>query len=120
MKIKILLPVRIVFLFLLLLGSSSSAFSANQSVQVPESENAQEELVDTSLGEQIDEVFDSILPFHINPVTIVAGFAIAEDFNARILNHTLNSLSYIKRSRYIFPNLGIKEVIFPFHVFLRS
>ncbi|MGI0105847.1 hypothetical protein [Salinimicrobium sp. WS361] len=100
-----------IFLLLLLLSSSNSLFSANWEDLIPQ------EVLEDSFEEQVDDLFESILPNHKNPVFVIAGFGVAEDFDARIHNHTITSLSYIKRSRYILPVLGLKKVIFPFHVF---
>lgn len=112
-------PLRVVILFLLLLGSSETVFSANQDCRSFQTEEDKQEVISTSLvGEQLEILFDSILPFHKNINFLNSGFNLAGDFDALKLDHTVSSLSYIKRSRYIFPNLGVKEVIFPFHVFL--
>ncbi|UZH54578.1 hypothetical protein JRG66_11420 [Salinimicrobium tongyeongense] len=107
-----------IFLLLLLLSSSSSLFSENTTGLIPQEKPLPQEVLEDSFEEQAGNLFESILPYHKNPVFVIAGAGLAEDFNARIHNHTFTSLSYIKRSRYIFPGLGVKKVIFPFHVFL--
>ena len=107
-----------IFLLLLLLSSSNSLYSANWEDLIPKEKNIPQEVLEDSFEEQVDDLFESILPNHKNPVFVIVGFGVAEDFDARIHNHTVTSLSYIKRSRYIFPGLGLKKVIFPFHVFL--
>lgn len=119
MKRIVLISTQLLLLFLLLPGSSNSLYSANKVVEFSENSVVNRELLPAIyVGEQVDNLFDSILPSSRNPFFFKAGFHSFEGFNARILNHTVSSLSYIKRSRHIFPNLGVKEVIFPFHVFL--
>lgn len=110
---------RVVPLFLMLLGSSNYLFSANQVSLSSQAEKEEQQIGGTFLlGEQVESQGDFILPYHKNLVFFDGSFKPAGDFNSRILDHTTSSLSYIKRSRYIFPTLGVKEVIFPFHVFL--
>lgn len=116
----ILIPPKVVLLFLVLLGSSNLLFSANQGFSHYANQEDQQLLISSSLlGEQVNGLYDSILPFSKN-LLYVKGFSnnAVEDFTVRIQSHTTTSLNYIKRSRYIFPGLGVKEVIFPFHVFL--
>ncbi len=110
---------RVKLFLLMLLGSTCSLFSASSDLPVNQvQEKEQEAESHDLLGEQITSLFDSILPTHKNLLFSSGGYSTGSDFEAHILNHTFTSLNYIKRSRYIIPGLGVKEVIFPFHIFL--
>lgn len=109
---------RTIFLFLALLGGSNISFASNLDFLDAVEKDNQQEVPDSAVGEQVDEHFDAILPFSKNPSFVTAGFFVAEEFDARISRHTFTSLSYIKRSCQIIPSMGVKEVIYPFHVFL--
>lgn len=113
------LPPQVVLLLLMLLGSSSSLFSATPEVPNNNSQKEQQDLMSTFLvGEEVTDLFDSILPIN-KPILFVKGSTGAGvDLKNHQISHTTTSQNYIKRSRYIFPSLGVKEVIFPFHVFL--
>lgn len=109
-----------VLLLLLLLWNSNSLFAATSVLYYPdlEGDRNQQELLISSVGEQVNELFDPNIPFHNNLHFFKDGNTAAKNFEAYILLHTNSSLSYIKRSRSISPGLGVKELIFPFHVFL--
>ena len=109
-----------VLLLLMLLSNSNSLFAATagQYFSDLEDEGNQQELLISSVGEDVHELFDPIIYFHKNLLFITDGNTTAKDFDACILRHTNSSISYLKRSRSISPGLGVKEVIFPFHVFL--
>ena len=109
-----------VLLLLMLLSNSNSLFAATagQYFSDLEDEGNQQELLISSVGEDVHELFDPIIYFHKNLLFIKDGNTAAKDFDACILRHTNSSISYLKRSRSISPGLGVKEVIFPFHVFL--
>lgn len=115
---NIYFPSRMVFLFLLLFGSSTTVISANLDSQILSEPETHQELIDIPPGEQVNEIFDFVLPFQKNLQVLKGSSGYAVNFEAHIAIHTATSLGYIKRSRYIFPALGVKEVIFPFHVFL--
>ena len=112
------MPLRSVLLFLLLLGSSNWLSSANESLPTSEDQIDQRQIIsETLVGEQVDNLCDFILPTQKSLLFIKGSFS-NEFFEAHSANHTTTSLDYIKRSRHIFPGLGVKKVIFPFHVFL--
>lgn len=116
---KIFSAPQVILLLLMLIGTGNSAFSANQPFLPLQGEDDQKEQTTLSLvGEETFVLFDSILPFHKNLLLTKANFGSTGSFDAHILEHTAVSLGYIKRSRYIMPTLTVKEVIFPFHVFL--
>lgn len=117
LKIIFISP-RVILLFLMLLGSSSSVVSANEIYQNFSGKEVQQEIISPSLGEQINNLFDSVLPYQKNLLFVKANLSSPGDLDTLIENHTIASLNYIKHSRYILPSLGIKELIFPFHIFL--
>lgn len=110
------LPLRVILLFLMLFGNSNSLFSANE-ISDAVNNGEQQELTEGSLvGEQVDSLFDSALPAQKAPLFFKIFHG---DFHFEASNsaHTSSSVNYIKRSRYLFPAFGPKELIFPFHVF---
>lgn len=116
---KIFSAPQVILLLLMLISTGNSAFSANQSSLPVQNEVDEKEQPAISLvGEKNIVLFDSILPFHKNLLLPQGKFGSTGSFNSHILEHTAVSLNYIKRSRDIIPTLGVKEVIFPFHVFL--
>ena len=116
---NISLSLRVISLFLMLFSSSNNLFSANQQALSPLVENEEQEILNSLVfEEQVGSQFDPILPFQKNLIFFNSCFNTRVDLDFRIIEHTASSLNYIKRSRYIFPSLGVKEVIFPFHVFL--
>ena len=120
MQIKKFISTYTVFLFLMLYGYSNILFAAtaHKEFLLLEDNSVQQEFFDSTIGEQVVQLSDSILPFYKTLLFTKYGFIAAKDFEAHILRHTKSSLSYIKNSCNISPGLGVKEVIFPFHVFL--
>ena len=115
---NILIPPRMILLFLLLLSSSKAVFSADLKHGFqPEPEIQQEEL-NSPVWEQVSGTLDLVLPLQKNLQVIHGTFIYGNRPEAHFALYTSTSLGYIKRSRFIFPGLGIKQVIFPFHVFL--
>ncbi|WP_324720072.1 hypothetical protein [Salinimicrobium sp. HB62] len=116
---KIFIPAPVVLLLLLLLWNSNGLLAATVGGHFfyTGDEGEQQELAISSVGEQVDEVFDPIIPFNKNLVFLKHGNT-SNDFEFYIRLHTKSSTGYIQRSRNISPGLGLKEVIFPFHVFL--
>lgn len=106
-----------VVLFLLLLGSSNSVFSANHEILNSFSRLSGEQ-VSTSLGEQVDEQQEFVVPAQKQQLFQNYCCTAGRDFEALTIIHTRGYRDYIKQSRYLKPSLGVKEVIFPFHVFL--
>lgn len=113
------LPLQVIFLLLLLLSSNNSnLFAANPEFSKGEIAEDYQDLKFPAVGEPLVNQFDSILPVQTNILFHKGNFAAVEDLRNHILYHTSTSQHYIKRSHFIFPALGVKEVIFPFHVFL--
>ncbi|WP_029033168.1 hypothetical protein [Salinimicrobium terrae] len=116
---NIFISPRVVLLFLMLFGNSNSIFSANQGFLTSEDRDGLQELISTPLaGEEVENLFDFILPSQKSLVFVKGSFYFPELFEAHSANHTTTSLHYLKRSHNIVPGLGVKEIIFPFHVFL--
>lgn len=111
---------RVILLFLIFLGSSSSVILANEVYQNSSfDEDDQQEIVRTSIGcEQVNNLYGSIFPYQQNILKTKAPLSLYGDFETLSGNNTIVSLTYSKSSRYILPSLGIKEIIFPFHIFL--
>lgn len=108
-----------VLLLLFLFGSSHSSFSANSIFPENESGEVQQgSNVTSQIDEQVVNLYDSILPAHDIIFFLKGSMDKRVDLWDQTVTHTRISQIYIKRSRYIFPSLGVKEVIFPFHVFL--
>ena len=116
---RVFLPSRMVLLFMLLLGSSTISFSAN-SLSLPKvsPEDPQGSEFNSQLEEQVVNLYDFILP--VQKISFFGKWSFSNEIDLcyQAINHTDISQGYIKRSRYIIPSLGVKEVIFPFHVFL--
>lgn len=121
LKNNLLKPHR-VLLFLMLLSSSGSLFSANRDslnfANVSEQEAHQDFMKASEVVEQFNSLSDSLIPIHKNLLAGKGRFSSPGGFEAHILRFTDTSGIYMKNSRYILPGLGVKEVIFPFHVFL--
>ncbi|MFD2516641.1 hypothetical protein [Salinimicrobium flavum] len=116
---RLFLPSQMVLLFLLLFGSSTGSFSANFIFSVNGIQEAQHDSNVTSLiDDQVVNLGDSILPAQKTIFFLKGSMNKVGDLYEQTITHTNISQNYIKRSRYIFPSLGVKEVIFPFHVFL--
>lgn len=116
---RISLPPRLVLLLMLLMGSSTTSFSAN-SLSLPKvsSEDQQDSGFTSQLEEQVVNLYDFILPAQKVTFFDKGSFSNEVDLWYQAITHTDISQGYIKRSRFIIPSLGVKEVIFPFHVFL--
>ena len=113
------IPPQVVFFLLMLLGSSSPLFSANDFAEPSAFQEDSRELWSNSLGaEQIITVNGSILPLQKNLVFLDDFSGRQGEYDALVKIHSTGSASYIIWCRYIIPSLGIREVIFPFHVFL--
>lgn len=113
-------PLKVV-LFLLVLNSSNSSysFSANPPSRELEITEVFPDVEGTNkIGEQVNTLFDPILPGQKHPIFIKEILGSVENYWSHILCHTSTSQGYLKRCRNIFPNLGIRKVIYPFHVFL--
>ncbi len=109
----------VLFLLMLICGNSSYLFSANsQSTKSEIAEVYQDVISANNIDEQVNNPFDSLLPGQRDLLFIKGSLGSVGNYRSIILCHTSTSLNYIKRCRNIFPNLGIKKVIFPFHVFL--
>ncbi|WP_156879192.1 hypothetical protein [Salinimicrobium xinjiangense] len=104
--------------FLLLLGGNNPAFaSQSQTCDVTSVTDTEEVLNNSMLEAQVSSLFDSILPLQ-KPILFQQGsVGTIEDYKFHNLNLTTTSLGYLKRSRFLEPGLGVKQVIFPFHVF---
>ena len=114
------IPLQVVLFLLMLLGSTSS-FSFSAYTDIPEAEiskDNQEDLCISIIGEQVQQLYDSVLPVQKNILFLKGDLGTVWELKSHLLYHTNSSEGYIKRSRNIFPALGVKEVIFPFHVFL--
>lgn len=117
---KLNLPLKVV-LFLLMLTSSNSSFSF--SPHSPSPENKITEVYPSvestnKIDEQVNSLFNSILPAQKDLSFVKGSLSSGGNYRSNILCHTSTSLGYIKRSRNIYPNLSIREMIYPFHVFL--
>ena len=115
---KYLLLQRVMLLLLILISNSGNMFSANSGLFIGEELEKNQEELENSVDEQIEDLSDPIRPNQKNPVFYNTGAGVTCDFTSRILDHTTSSLNYIKRSSYLLPSLGVKELIYPFHVFL--
>ncbi len=116
---KYLLPKRMILVLLMLIGNSGIAFSAHSGIlDLYEVQEDRPVLQASEVEEQAGDLFDSVLPTQKNLLFSKLNPGALCDFDSQILNHTSSSLNYIKRSRYLQPALGVKEVIYPFHVFL--
>lgn len=118
MQKRKIFPLQVVLLLLMLLGSSSSLFSATPEVQF-DHQKEQQDLLGTSLpGEVVPDLFDSTLPVQKTIIFFYYSTGGGVDLKDHFVIHTTTSQDYIKRSRLILPSLGVRETIFPFHVFL--
>ncbi|SOC79890.1 hypothetical protein SAMN06296241_1430 [Salinimicrobium sediminis] len=109
----------VIFLLLMLLGSSSPLFSANNFIENSAIQEDSVEFWSDSLeDEQLNILNDSILPFQNNPVFVYGFSGLYGEYDALLKIHSIASLSYVISCRSIVPGLGIRELIYPFHVFL--
>lgn len=119
--LKILtLPLKVV-LFLLMLTSSNSSYSFSAHSPSPQTKitEAFPDVESTNkIDEQVNSLYNSILPVQKDLILVKGSLNSVGNYRSSILWHTSTSLGYIKRSRNIYPNLSIREVIYPFHVFL--
>lgn len=113
------MPPQVVLLILMLFGSSNSLFSASSQVLGNEFSQKDQQAGHASMvNDQEGPGFDSVLPNQKDISFSNDSFGSMERFRNQTLYHSSTSQQYIKRSRYIFPSFGLKEIIFPFHVFL--
>lgn len=116
---------KFLLLLLLLAAGSNPLWSANLSVEgrlyAPFSAAASDDLGQDSSGEELSEeyrdLFESILPFQkdlhfATDSPHLSGNCLVPERHSEFV-----SLNYLKSSRYILPSLGIRELLFPFHVF---
>lgn len=117
LKHRISVSAFLLLLMLLSLGSSPVYAAIDPGADTFVTEDQPETASTSQVSEEYNDLLDSILPFqedlHFNKVSPSISGVVDSSWGIP----AIFSSDYFKSARYILPSLGIRELIFPFHVF---